>query len=69
MVERLTITAMGKHRLADKLKDRIWAALYNLPANATDERRADAAVSAVMVEGEYQDVPDHGTWHEPGTHQ
>jgi hypothetical protein len=64
MAERLIITAMGRQRLVERIRDRIWTAIYNLPLNATDEQRADYAASAVMLEGEYQDIPDIGSWHD-----
>ena len=68
MAERLTITTMGRQRLVDRLKDRIWNAIYNLPLESTDELRAEVAASAVMIEGEYVDAPDHGEWHDRSTH-
>jgi hypothetical protein len=69
MVERLTITAMGKQKLADKLYDRVLGALMNMPLECSDERRAVNVVSAIMVCGEYAEHQDHGTWYDPGSHQ
>lgn len=69
MTEQLTITTMGKQRLRDLLKDRIWAALYNLPVDCNDEVRSEHAVSAVMVAGEYAEYSDHGAWKDKDTHQ
>lgn len=69
MVERLTITAMGKQRLVERLADRIFGALYNLPLEVTDDYRSKVAAAAVILEGEYLDVPDHGSWHDKSGHQ
>ena len=69
MAERLTLTAMGRQKLVERIKDCIWQAIYNLPLDANDERRAEAAASAVIADGEYQETPDHGLWHDSDTHQ
>jgi hypothetical protein len=69
MPERLMITTMGRQRLVDRLKDRIFGAIYNLPLDATDERRAEVAATAVMLEGDHQEIADHGSWAERSTHQ
>jgi hypothetical protein len=69
MVERLTITAMGRQRLRDILRDRVRTALVNLSLHSNDEARSDAAVSAIIAAGEYQEFPDHGSRQDPSSCQ
>lgn len=69
MVERLTITAMGKHRLRNILEDRILTALKNMATASSDEERAIRAADAVIAQGEYSEFPDHGLWHDRTAHQ
>lgn len=68
MAERLTIVAMGKQTIAERLRDRVWGALYNLPLTASDDERAAHVVSAIFCEGKHEQFPDHGTWANSSTH-
>ncbi len=69
MVERLTITAMGKQKLRERMFDAALTALKNLRFDASDDERALHVVSAIVCCGDYQEFTDHGAWHERASHQ
>lgn len=68
MTERLVITAMGKQTLYERLKDVIWTSLNNQALDASDEKRAASAADAVMTAGDFQSIPDHGSWSDSKSH-